>query len=72
LEGEIKKGIRQAYEQIKSLLTPIPEEKLNEFIDEQAEIMCNLRSGPNVLYDYKLPVKIMLKAYDNLREGKEG
>jgi len=59
--GTVKKA-RQAYEQIKSLLTPIPEEKRKKFEVEMAKnIGC-----------YPYQIRNLLKALDNLREGKEG
>ena len=72
-----KMGIElsECYEQIegfkkriKSLLTPIPEEKLNELIEKWAHIM----ETHNDLWSIEDRVKELLKEYDNLREGKEG
>lgn len=54
---ELKQGVRQAYEQIKSLLTPIPEDKLDEFVNNMSKnIGC-----------YPYQTRRMLKEYDELK-----
>jgi len=58
----------QAYSQIKSRLTSVPEEKKNEFVEKWARIM----EAHNDLWSIEDRVKELLKEYDNLREGKEG
>ena len=38
--------------------------ELGRFIKKYAEIMCNFRTAPKVFRDYILPIKTMLKEYD--------
>ena len=59
---EALKWEKQAYEQIKSLLAPIPEDKLKNFKKKmEKELMTN-----RYMVDY------FVKEYNKLREGKEG
>ena len=53
----------QAYSQIKSLLTPVPTDMLDEFVWHWI--------FKEIDFDYDDLID-MLKEYDNLREGKEG
>ena len=58
------------YGQIMSLLTPVPEEKLKEFVEK-----CYARIMEETSGDYPIfgedDFEEILQAYDNLREGKE-
>ena len=60
----------EAVEQIKSLLTPVPEEKRNMLIEQWASEF-SIDSRLDYLTAKELLNKAF-KAYDNLREGKEG
>ena len=69
----------QAYEQIKSLLTPVPEEKVDELTESKAnELFDWFQESLDGSYEITLDGcrgfigSILKKAYDNLREGKEG
>jgi len=64
------KTLKQAKEQIKSLLTPVPEEKRNMLIEQWASEF-SIDSRLDYLTAKELLNKAF-KAYDNLREGKEG
>lgn len=59
---------KRAYEQIKSILTPIPEDELDGFVEKWV-----LKFPVACAADYKLNqknTKAILKAYDELKEKK--
>ena len=61
----------QAYSQIKSLLTPVPDEKvgwLKQLIENMKD---SLKEGRR-FYPTDRDIDNLKKLYDNLREGKEG
>jgi len=61
------------YEQIKSLLTPVPEEKLKDFIYRKAFILSDqFKHWQDKKYASQNFISDLLRDYDNLREGKEG
>lgn len=60
---------RESIKQIKSLLTPIPEDKLDEFVEK---LVTDIQSSYLGWEDHEAGVhtaKQMLKAYDELRRG---
>jgi len=66
----------EAFEQIKSLLTPIPEDKLDEFVEKWADIVTPvvlIRNGirPQLMKAMQKDLINMLKEYDELRRSDE-
>jgi len=57
------------WKRIKSLLTPVPEEKLFELIDVYELLLRGSIESPA---QRRMHLRKLLKAYDNLCEGKEG
>ena len=76
----------QVYEQIKSLLTPVPKHKIRELVENKAHkfLMDNFVNEIPPIKEMPLDetarwiqcieklIYSSLEAYDNLREGKEG
>jgi len=64
---------KQAYEQIKSLLTPIPKDELDEFVGKWAEQFPCGWCGNRVIdvtHYRKNKIPKMLKEYDKMKEKK--
>ena len=83
---ESRPETKQAYEQIKSRLTPVPKHKIRELVENKAHkfLMDNFvneippiekmpldETARWIQYIEKL-IYSSLEAFDNLREGKEG
>jgi len=63
----------EAVEQIKSLLTPVPEDKVDELIEKKSKEWLTKRFTPKWLFELLDEfAHVVIKEYDNLREGKEG
>ena len=59
----------QAYEQIKSLLTPVPEEKLNEFVEKKVEEWGYFSPRQKIIV--KGFMLQLLKEYDKEKESSD-
>jgi len=68
IKHEAIKEAKQAYEQIKAMLQPVPEEKSRKFVEKWSnEIDSHVYKG--WIFDIDL-IKQMLKEYDELKEGE--
>jgi len=66
--GAVLDEIRLALKERESLLIPIPEEKLNEFVAHWWRILKDYQSGKMAGQLTNL-IKTMLEEYDELKEG---
>ena len=66
--GAVINEIRLALKERESLLIPIPEEKLNEFVAHWWRILKDYQSGKMAGQLTNL-IKTMLEEYDELKEG---
>ena len=62
-----------AYEQIKAMLQPIPEERLDEFVENEAKNICEgVRILPYLSLETGIEVvRKLLEEYESLRGGKK-
>ena len=63
------------YRRMAKKIKPVPKEKVDELVDKYDEILRhehNVYQSKNFPEHHRFLLKQMLKAHDNLREGKEG